>query len=159
MNLAESLWNYTTVVADNGDIEAMHVIVRRTPQLTPLFSITRHKCLRTGILSRRSDPLFVAGRRLACSSPRSLRSPFECSDDGMRCYACSPTDSNPANPFARFIPNFRILFCRVVRLSPRRSAAPLLPAILPEAARSALMITPRSACWNVEIKSSRATRL
>jgi hypothetical protein len=34
---------------------------------------------------------------------------------------------------------------------PRRSAAPAVPAILPEAARSALMITSRSARWNVEI--------
>ncbi len=52
----------------------------------------------------------------------------------------------------RVIPSFCILFCRVVRLSPRRSAAPPLPAILPDAALSASKITLRSASWNVEIE-------
>ena len=47
---------------------------------------------------------------------------------------------------ARVIPNFCILFCRVVRLSPRRSAAPPLPAILPEEAFNAFTIALRSAC-------------
>ena len=46
--------------------------------------------------------------------------------------------------------NRRILFNRVVLLSPRRSAAPPLPAILPDASLKASMITCRSACRNVD---------
>jgi hypothetical protein len=41
--------------------------------------------------------------------------------------------------------SLRILFCRVVRFKPRRSAAPFVPAILPEAAFRALMMACRSA--------------
>src|SRR5271166_6726624 len=44
----------------------------------------------------------------------------------------------------------RILFCRVVRFRPRRSAAPPAPAILPEVAFRALMMACRSASWNVD---------
>ena len=45
-------------------LKRLLVIVRRTPQLTPLFSITRHKCLRTGILSRK--PPRRSRSELAC---------------------------------------------------------------------------------------------
>ena len=53
MNLAESLRKYTTVVADTGDIEAIARHLRRMPQPTPLFSITRPKCPPTAIWPRR----------------------------------------------------------------------------------------------------------
>jgi hypothetical protein len=71
------------------------------------------------------------------------------------------------------IPNFHILFCKVVRFSPGRSAAPPLPAILPEAASGALACTLRlseteptaisksiaSASWTCRITSDRMSFL
>src|SRR5271165_2387763 len=48
------------------------------------------------------------------------------------------------------MPRRRILFWRVVRFNPSRSAAPPLPAIRPAAARNASMITLDSACLKLE---------
>ena len=48
------------------------------------------------------------------------------------------------------IPNRLILFCRVVRLRPRRSAAPPLPEICPDAAFNASRMTFRSASWKAD---------
>jgi hypothetical protein len=44
----------------------------------------------------------------------------------------------------------RILFCSVVRFSPRRSAAAPGPEIRPDVAFNASMIACRSASWNVD---------
>src|SRR5215469_4310541 len=52
--------------------------------------------------------------------------------------------------WALAIPRRRILFCRVVRFNPSRSAAPPLPAIRPDAALKASIITEDSAWRNVE---------
>jgi hypothetical protein len=51
---------------------------------------------------------------------------------------------------ARVMFSLRILFWSVVRFSPRRSDAPPLPDILPDAAFNASTITCRSACSNVD---------
>jgi hypothetical protein len=54
------------------------------------------------------------------------------------------------------IPNFRVLCCRVVRLSPRHSAAAPLPAIPPEAALSASMIALRCASVVPQLEMEKA---
>jgi len=50
------------------------------------------------------------------------------------------------------MPSRRILFCRVVRFNPSRSAAPPLPAIRPDAALKASRITVHSACRKLEVE-------
>ena len=51
---------------------------------------------------------------------------------------------------ARAIPSLRILFCSVVRLSPKSSAAPPCPEIFPRAVLRASTIAWRSASSKVE---------
>ena len=58
---------------------------------------------------------------------------------------CEDEDSHPEYS-TRLMFSLFILFWSVVRFSPRRSAAPPLPAILPEAAFKASIMTWRSAC-------------
>src|SRR5580765_7921070 len=50
----------------------------------------------------------------------------------------------------RLMFSLRILFCSVVRFSPRRSVAPLLPEILPDAAFKASIMIWRSASSKVD---------
>jgi hypothetical protein len=59
-------------------------------------------------------------------------------------------DALLAVTFSFEIPNRPILFCRVVRFNPSRSAAPPLPAMRPAAARNASRITLDSACLKME---------
>src|ERR1700721_241146 len=51
----------------------------------------------------------------------------------------------------------RILFCSVVRFSPRRSAADPGPEICPDAAFNAPMIACLSASWNVDTEEAYRT--
>ena len=62
----------------------------------------------------------------------------------------APTKSRQAEYSERLIFSLRILFCSVVLLRPRRSAAPPLPAILPDESFRASRIACRSACSNVD---------